>query len=406
MKRYTVLVAAVMLLISGCDRTIDSKNPLRSVPDPAPMPTNVQVLVSSESIMLDWTVPDSSNVSRYRIYVADTLPVDFRLQDSSANSAAILTGLLINRLYYMQIAAVDRGGLEGVASAPVSATIGYTSIAINGGATFTRTREVAILVNSSAPASQVILSEDSTFADAFFVPWAPERSFTLSPGDTVKTVYGRVVFSDGSRTGALLEDRITLDTRSEIDSVFIIPAATTFAEGDVVTFGLNSSELFGQASVSFTGVTGLALFDNGSNGDDIANDGIYHGHFEVPVNTNLYRDVVTGSFTDAAGNEALPVGGNQLLNINTPPDPVNLALTVNALGEYEFSWTLSLEPDFESYRIYSNSTPTVNTTHTLLAIVTDPLVSLYAAAAPGTTTYYRIFVFDQHGSAAGSNVVP
>ncbi len=407
MKKYISLILIVLIsLTAGCERTIDSKDPVRSIPVPAPTPTSIQVLVNTASISLDWTVSDSSNISKYRIYVADTLPVDFRLHDSSTSSAATLTNLLINQLYYFQIVAVDLGGLEGVAAAPVSATIGYSSIPINGGAQYTTSRDVTIIVNSSAPASQVILSEDPAFSDATFIPYAPERSFTLSPGDGTKIVYGRLVFVDGSMSGDLLEDAIILDTQAEIDSVFIRPSATIFAPGATVTFGLDAGgELFGQASVSFTGVTGLDLFDNGTNGDNIANDGVYYGQWEVPVNANLYRAVVTGSFTDAAGNAALPVSGNELLNVNTPPDPVDLALTVNVLGEYAFSWTRSLEPDFQSYRLYSSTTPTVTTASTQVAIVTDRLISLYVAPAPGTPLYYRIFVFDQHGASAGSNVV-
>ncbi|UCG62275.1 MAG: fibronectin type III domain-containing protein [Candidatus Zixiibacteriota bacterium] len=406
MKKHLLLIAIMMVfLAAGCERTIDSENPVRSIPEPAPTPTSIQVLVNEQTITLDWTVSDSSNVLRYRIYVADTLPVNFRLYDSSTISTVTLTNLLINQLYYFRVVSVDRAGLEGVAAAPVSATIGYSSIAISGGAQYTTSRDVIVMVNSSAPASQVILSEDPDFADANFIPWAPERTFTLSPGDGLKIVYGRLVFSDGSVSGELLEDGITLDTRSEIDSVFIRPAATIFAPGQTVTFGLDAGgELFGQASVSFSGVTGLDLYDNGTEGDNIANDGIYYGQWEVPVNSNLFNSVVTGSFTDAAGNPALPAPANELLNTNTVPEAVTLARTVNNLGQAVFTWTRSLEPDFLSYYLYSDPTPSVGLTSQQEAVINDPLVTEWVA--PTTTRYYRVFVFDQHGASAGSNVVP
>lgn len=404
MIKYLSLTAILILsLLAGCERSIDSKDPVRSIPDPAPTPTNIQVLVNLASISMDWTVVDSSNISKYRIYVADTLPVDFRILDSTAHSAITLSNLLVNHLYYIRVVAVDLGGLEGVAAAPVSATIAYTSIVINAGAQFTTDRDVVIMVNSSAPASQVILSEDPTFADADFIPYAPERAFRLSPGDGTKIIYGRMVFSDGSVSGELLEDGIILDTQAEIDSVFIRPSGVIFSAGQTITFGLDAGDLFGEASLSFPGVVGLELFDNGTGGDNIANDGVYYGQYEVPVNTNLFHALVTGSFTDAAGNSALPVPANELLNVNTPPDPVTLARTVNAAGEAVFSWNRSLEPDFLSYRLYSSATPTVDITSTLETVINDVLVTTFVA--PTTTRYYRIFVFDQHGASAGSNTV-
>lgn len=403
MKRHLIILFAVAFVAVGCDRNID-KNPVRSLPELLPTPMNIRVSVNTASIDLDWTVSDSSDIDKYRVYVADTLPVDFRRYDSSTVSEITLSGLLINRLYYLQVVSVDASGFEGERSSPVSAIIGYSAIVINNGATYTNDRDVTIVINSSAPTSQVILSEDSTFADAGYTPYAAERAFTLSFGDGLKVVYSRFVFSDGSVSGNVLEDAITLDTRAEIDSVFIRPSNTTFSSGQTITFGLDAGDLAGRASVSFTGVASLELFDNGTSGDNVANDGIYYGQYEVPVNSELYRGVVTGSFADGAGNEALPTPANELLNINTPPDPVVLGATINA-GQVEFTWTLSQELDFQSYRLYSSATPTVTTSSNLVTIVTDRLVSMYVGAAPATTTYYKLYVFDLHGASAGSDSV-
>ena len=157
--------------------------------------------------------------------------------------------------------------------------------------------------------------------------------------------------------------------------------------------------------MSFTGVTSLELFDNGTGGDDVASDGIYYGQYEVPVSSNLYRDLVTGVFVDGAGNEALPTPAVELLNINTPPDPVVLSLSLNVLGQFEFTWTLSQEPDFQSYRLYSGTSLPVDTNSTLVQIFPDPNVSLFVAPQQASTIY-RLYVVDQHGAVAGSNTVP
>ncbi|UCD64987.1 MAG: fibronectin type III domain-containing protein [Candidatus Zixiibacteriota bacterium] len=405
MKYMLLFLVVAALMLAGCDRYIDSRDPVRSVPASPPAPTNIQVEVTDQALLLDWSVSDSSNISRYRIYVSDTTPPIFRVHDSSVNSSATLTNLAIDRQYYIQIAPLNLDGVEGDRSETVSATIGYTSIVINAGAQFTRSRDVVIQVNSSAAASQVMLSEDPTFADGRFIPYAPERTFTLSLDEGLKVVYGRLIFSDGSRSGTLLEDGITLDSQAEIDSVFIRPSGVTFAVGETVTFGLDAGELFGTASVTFPGVARVDLFDNGTAGDPIANDGVYYGQYVAPVNTNLFEGTVTGAFTDAAGNSSLPGVADELLNINTPPHPVVLAATLNPLAQLEFTWTLSNEPDFQSYRLYSSPSSPVTTSSTLIANISDPAVSIYVAPPPTTTTYYRIFVFDQHDASVGSNEV-
>lgn len=206
----SVTAIFVVLLTMACERTIDSTEPVRSIPESAPVPRDIQVLINSTSVTLDWTVTDSSDIAKYRVYVADTLPVNFRVHDSSAQSTATVSGLLNNRLYYFQVASVDRNGLEGVRSAPVSGTIGQASILINGGASSTTNPAVTIMVSSSVPALMVALSEDPAMGSAVYLSFAPEVSFTLSQGEGVKTVYGRLMFADGSMTGEPLVDTIIL----------------------------------------------------------------------------------------------------------------------------------------------------------------------------------------------------
>ena len=70
-----------------------------------------------------------------------------------------------------------------------------------------------------------------------------------------------------------------------------------------------------------------------------------------------------------------------------------------------FNWTASSESDFESYRIYRNSSSTVLTTHQLVRYETGISIRYFAVMPPNGTSYYRIFVFDEHGVYQGSNTV-
>ncbi len=406
MKIYLPFIFVLVLVVSGCDRTIDSKDPVASFPEATPAPYDVQVLVNSQTVDLEWEISDSSNIARYRLYVAEIEPVDFRLYDSTTNSSATLSGLVANRLYYIKIASVSTDGIEGRASEPVPVTVGHASITISSDAEFTNSRSVRVQINTSVTALQVLLSEDAGFADADFVAYAAERTFTLSEGDGTKTVFARLVFADGSESGEVLSDEIILDTRAQINSVFYSPSGIVFEAGETITFGLDAGELSGRASVSFTGVSGLRLYDDGVGGDDVAADGVYHGRYVVPVGANLFEAVVNGSFTDAAGNTALTMQGDELLNINTPPEAVELVL-VDGTDSVRFQWTGSAEPDFASYQIYSAANSSVDLADTRVAIINEelPPSPWFAIAAPPGPIYYRIYVFDQHGASAGSNVV-
>ncbi|MEW6413420.1 MAG: fibronectin type III domain-containing protein [Candidatus Zixiibacteriota bacterium] len=406
MKRYLPLLAVLVVGIGGCDRTIESKDPVRSVPEATPVPYDVEVFINTETVDLQWKVSDSSNIARYRIYVADIEPVDFRIHDSSSNTSATLSNLVINRLYYFKIASVSREGIEGESSIALPLTLGRSSITINSDAEFTNSRSVRIQVNTSATAAQVILSEEADFSGSEFVAFAPERTYTLSEGDGAKTVYARLVYADGSESSEVLSDDIILDTRAEISSVFYAPTGSVFSAGQTITFGLDAGELSGRATVSFTGVSGLRLYDDGTDGDDTADDGVYHGQYVVPVGSNLFEAVVTGNFTDAAGNSAVAVRGEQLLSINTPPDAVEIVL-VAGVDSVRFQWTRSEEDDFASYQIYSAANSSVDLADTRVAIINavEPPSPWYAVAAPAVNTYYRVYVFDQHGASTGSNVV-
>jgi hypothetical protein len=251
-----------------------------------------------------------------------------------------------------------------------------------------------------------MLSEDSTFADASFVSFtgAP-ASFTLSEGDGVKTVYARLQFSDGSRSGELLQDDIILDTHAAVDSVFFTPVGVTFSPGDTVLFGLDAGETGGEASASFTGVSRINLYDDGTNGDPIEGDGIYRGRWVVPVDFTLYNGVVTGSFQDRAGNSALPVTAQQVLNVNSPPQPVTLSAAPLSTFEIVLSWTKSNSADFASYRIYRSTNAAVSESSELVTTITNVNTTGYTDddLNDNTTYYYRVFVYNNSNLSSGSN---
>jgi hypothetical protein len=403
-----ILLAAAVV---GCSRYIESRNPVRSLPDAGPVPINLTARLDNGSVTISWEVADSADIARFRVYVADSTGLDYTPWDSTTGFSITPEGLKINQRYFLKVAMVAYSGLESELSEAVSARVMYLSIMIQSDREYTNSRDVQVRISCPPEeTSHLMLSEDSTFSNAVFV-WfdSTGTSFQLSEGDGVKTVYARLQFFDGTRSGELLSDNIILDTRARIDSVFFTPSGDTFSSGETITFGLNAGETGGEASVAFTGAGVMPLYDDGANGDSNAGDGIYSGSWVVPDDfTFLYNGDVTGSFTDAVGNQAVQIGAQQLLNINKTPKPVKLyaVLQIDRTSVL-LGWTVSNEEDFESYRIYSDTQPDVGVSDNLISIINDPSTDSFMYGVPdtlGTPTYYfKVYVYDRHGLMAPSN---
>ena len=400
-------VLMILALLVACDRYLDSNDPVRSLPSDVSVPINLEAVIDDASVTLSWELTDSGNVARFRIYVADDEHGGYILRDSTSSYSVRLDNLLLNQQHYFRATTVTTTGLESSPSETVSATAVHLSISINNDSEYTRQRDVQVQIHTGVAASYVELSEQADFSDAVWESFGSTKSFELSEDDGVKTVYVRMQYADGSETGASLSDDIMLDTYAEIISVTYWPQSDTLEVGETTTFKVDAGETGGEASVSFESVRDFQLYDDGADGDVIADDGVYSGIYTVPHGVNALDAIVTGSFTDAAGNRAEDLVSESLLNINMPPIPVTLAADVNETANTVlFSWSISNESDFDSYRLYRDaSSGTVDTDDELVTIITTAATAQYETSTSSGESHYRLFVFDRHGEFAGSNVV-
>lgn len=95
--------------------------------------------------------------------------------------------------------------------------------------------------------------------------------------------------------------------------------------------------------------------------------------------------------------------------VNDPPAPVTLAQPIQNATGLRLTWSQSLDLDFHSYRLYRAAASPVDTTTTssLLIVINSASVAEHndLSVKPNTDYYYRVFVFDRFGLAAGSNEV-
>jgi hypothetical protein len=404
--RIAVFVLALGL-VSGCNRHVESLDPVRELPTPLDAPFNVSVLIGDQAATLSWEMGSVADVAFFRIYVADSLDGQYLFRDTSATRTKVLKNLLYNREYFFKVAAIRAGGAEGLRSAVVSVRIPAAAIVINDNKAFTRVRSVGLTLNAGLGAAEFQLSEDSLFASTPIQSFTTQTPFELSDGDGVKRVFARFYYNDGSSTNFAIFDDITLDTRARI-STFSFSPTTTLQTGDIITFTLAAGEPGGTAQAVFGREPNIIdLYDDGVSPDAAANDGVYTGRWTIPLNTSATSAEVEGKFTDAAGNEATIAKAPALLTIHPTPQPVSIVSTV-ALSTYqiEVTWTLSTASNFMSYRLYRGATANVTTSSELL-VTRDPrsAVSYTDTTLDANTWYfYRVYVIDSFGVSAASNV--
>ncbi|RKX27625.1 MAG: hypothetical protein DRP45_00585 [Candidatus Zixiibacteriota bacterium] len=401
----------LMILLVGCERTFESNDPVRSLPDRPAAPVNFQVAYNDQSVTLSWELADSTEVSRFRVYradfVSDMTPLEYSPIDSTTTYSKVIEDLPFNRTVYLRVTAVNAANLESEPSRELPVIVGLLSIAINNNDEYTNSRNVGVHANAPNGAEYVSLSEDSLFEGTLAQDFQDELPFTLSTGDGLKTVYARFTFEDGFESGVLIFDRITLDQAARIDSVYYTPSGVTFATGDTIRFFMAAGEIAGEASIAFPGVSQVLLSDDGVGADASSDDSIYSAWYVVPVGLTVNNGQLTGQFTDAANNTAMQAVAAVPLDIKAPPLPVQLT-AVTALSNFEISlqWSEATSGDFSHYSIYRDISGSVSDASDLVENISErtgtTCVDTLLDAA--TEYFFRVYVVDNSGLLTGSNI--
>ena len=122
--------------------------------------------------------------------------------------------------------------------------------------------------------------------------------------------------------------------------------------------------------------------------------------------TYYYRIVVfdLAGLNSASSNE---VGAKTAPNL--PPSPVILNTPVllgDGSSQAQLTWSRSTDNDFASYRIYRSNTAVVDSLSFLVTSLINQNQTVYVDEnlKAATKYFYRIYIYDQAGNAAGSNI--
>ncbi len=413
-----VWVVAV-LLAAGCGRKHLVDPPHNSVRDPfttgspaAPgKPGGLTAEgISGTSVTLRWTMADSSGVSSYTIYMQGPSDATYGRAGTSPIQRGTVSTLQTGALYLFKVAAVNAVGLEGPLSEPIALRPTVIAIVLNANADVTSNPNVSVQI-TAAGFNQIRLSgrTDSLATSAYQnLGGASVVGFTLSGADGSKRVFGQFRDSNSGSESAVVFDDIQLDRFAQIDSLGHDGGGLPRTAGDVIRFAIKS-EKDGSASVDIGSARiGLKLYDDGTNGDDLAGDGRYKLAYTVEPSFDANSVPITGRFSDRAGNLAIAAVSPLLVTIRNPPPAVTLQSAIRqSAGKVLLQWSESGAGDFFSYRVWhAVGTPVMtspgrilDTTITVRTTTTFAVTGLTAATLYG----FAVEVVDNAGNATASN---
>jgi|GEM_PF-280858 len=411
----SALVVLTAALVSGC--FTDTEQPSFDNPyDPLggkdlPVPESVSITVGDNQIKLAWDLPEGETAEEYAIFRRRT-GVDGETNERLIERVSALEYTdhsVRNGRYYAYRIAAGVAGQFGGRTEEIEVTPGLFTIIMEHDSEFTRQREVT--VRYLVPNAEAIRFTEE--AGTFTAPWqvaSGQTLWTLSPGDGEKTVYAQFRLDDGSESMPVF-DTIELDTKAAIESV-TFDGEPVRAPGDVIHFTIAAGETNGAAQINVTGVfSSVPLFDDGSNGDAVADDGVYERDLTIPAATAISQKEVRGSFVDEAGNSATNVTAPRLLTVQKSPDSVELLDPLVSeppdSPTVTLRWSLSQDDAFNSYRIFRSDTTPVETSDRLIRTHTNQASLEYTDTeiAESETYFYRVFVQNDFGMETGSNTI-
>ncbi len=406
-----ILAAALAVLVLGlaCSREITEPVSAPISGDIPPTPLHLSAIVGDATVTLSWDISDTAEISKYYIYSADSSAGIYTKIGQTVAMSYTVSNLENGIVGYFSVSSVSLDGFEGYRCDPVEAVPDLYGIIISEGLEFIDTRDVVLILTAPSQTGLMQVSSDSSFSGSQWEVFNTGRNFRLPTGDGVKTVFARFRDSSGRMTIGHYSDTIILDTQAIIDSVRFSPSGAPFTPGDNVHFRLFAAETDGQAGVRIgNGILTFLLNDNGERGDVTADDGIYEVDYILDSSLDFENQIVFGTFTDRAGNDAGPVQAGSGISVRRFPDPVTLYDVNTPQGQYdrlELSWGRSSAQDFAQYRIYRGVSAGVDSSDYLVRVLSSSSATTLTdtGLSESTAYFYKVYVADNTGLWTGSN---
>ena len=323
-KTTILLMIIIAFLMLNCEKQIN----MLVAPEENSFldsPVNVKAVVDDGSILLTWSMTTTNGLHSYHIYRKDTVAARMALIDSSFVMKYTDDNVINGKKYYYQVVAVDSSGFEGKLSAEVSARPNVFDVIIEDGRDYINIKRVTVNIIAPTGTNYMLIANDSLFTNSSWENYKSSKTWTLSQGDGLKYVYVNFRDSEGNENKSPIHDTITLDTQAVIGEVSENTNGQVKQPGDIIHITLDAGEPEGKATFDIGAEkTGISLFDDGSHGDLIANDGKYEIDYQIPSDLEVVNAIITGHFLDRANNQADDITAKTRITVQRAPAPVTL----------------------------------------------------------------------------------
>jgi len=368
-------------------------------------PSSLTVSLGDGIVVLKWSHPQAGEIDIFNIYRQSSADTTFMKIDST--KALTYTDVNVNNgnLYTYGVVAV-KNGFESARTISVPVSPAVFSVFINSGNEFTNRLLVELTLIAPQETAFMQISNEPSFIGAQWEPFSPAKTWTLTGNDGEKTVSAKFRDADDNESFEPVTDTIILDTKAVIIEVTENTGGQPKSAGEIIHFTLNAGETDGTAFVDIgSSQFNIPLFDNGTSGDDVEDDGIYKRNFQIPSALEVTNVKIIGRFTDKVGNVAQPRESDGFVTIQNPPMAVTLTEPEVTEEVILLSWSESSAEDFNVYKVFRARLPGVSTVSRLVTFINTRSTTTYEDRdiEENTLYFYRVFVFDTENTFSGSN---
>jgi hypothetical protein len=243
--------------------------------------------------------------------------------------------------------------------------------------------------------------------------------YTVKKGDNATDIPISVKLIDeaGNTAEATSREPISIDTTLPKIASFVHNAKNILKENDKLIVTLKGD--VGHTAMFDIGEfkMGLPMYDDGTRGDDKADDGTYVGTYVIKKNDSVKDARITGYLTSKNGNQSISRIFERVSINAIPPTPI---MGVNASDRIQdqgfwviLTWSLVAQNDFDHYNIYRESAP-ITSLLGLTPLVDDGTMNLDSATTERAEVnvptnkidyYFAVTVVDSAGNESPINIL-
>ena len=343
MKKILIILS-ILIIILGCDREIPNPVINPDTPEVPATPTSLNMEVADRELELSWSISDTTSITKYIIYFADSLSGAFEVYDSSDVRTYTATGLRNAQTYFFKVSAVSADTVEGKKSSTIYGKPNLYSMVINSGLEQTSDRHVTLTMVAPTGTSLFRIANDTLFTDSPWEAFAGTKSWILTEDEGEKSVYVMFRDGDGNNTRDMISDNITYQLESYQYTLAVNDDAEKTYSRDV------SLRLSVPDGVAYMMIANSNSFANAS---WESYQSVKEWHISPDVAANGETVEFYATFRDSNG-DSIPIVAADSIDLACA-DVVELYPIYQAEDSYQtvaLSWSPSLSNDFDSYRIY------------------------------------------------------